>query len=83
MPCRGGIISKVWGGGKGTVSGASGASFKGLSGTVEDFASGVAAVGDLEAIADLPSRLGAREGREGTIGSRGWGKVFREESERR
>jgi hypothetical protein len=51
------MISKVWGGGKGTVSGASDASFKGLSGTAEDFGSGVAAVGDLEAIADLSSRL--------------------------
>jgi hypothetical protein len=47
------MISKVWGGGKGTVSGISELSFKGLSGAAEDLGSGVAAVGDLEAIADL------------------------------
>ena len=47
------MISKVCGGGKGTVSGISDASFKGLSGAAEDLGSGVAAVGDLEAIADL------------------------------
>jgi hypothetical protein len=55
------MISKVWGGGKGTVSGASDASFKGLSGAAEDFGSGVAAVGDLEVIADL--QAGWRSGK--------------------
>jgi hypothetical protein len=46
------MISKVCGDGKGTVWGASVASLEGLSGATEDFGSGVAAVGDLEAIVD-------------------------------
>lgn len=50
IPCNGGIISKVWGGGKGTVWGVVGASFKGVSGATEDFSSGVPTVGDREAI---------------------------------
>lgn len=44
------MISKVCGGGKGTVSGDVVASSAGLSGAAEDLGSGVAAVGDLDAI---------------------------------
>lgn len=45
------MISKVCGGGKGTVCGDAVAFLAGLSGATEDFSSGVTAVGDLEAIA--------------------------------
>lgn len=53
IPCNGGMISNVWGGGKGTIWGAVGASFKGVSGATEDFSSGVPTVGDREAIVGI------------------------------
>lgn len=58
------MISKVCGGGKGTVCGDAVASFEGDSGAAEDLGSGVAAVGDLEVI--LADRSRSQNPREET-----------------
>lgn len=54
------MISKVCGGGNGTVCGAEVATFEGVEGAGEDLGSGVAAVGDLETIIMAQQKLRSR-----------------------
>jgi len=55
--CSGGRMSKICGGGKGTARGGAGVALAGVSGAEEPLRRGVAAVGDLEAMADVREAL--------------------------